>query len=75
MRDIKGENVDNNKYWYYKYDVNKVYNITAKEEIHDVKKIVDILGNVLYVRHQYGKRTRKQGDKVFVNVLYRGEEI
>ena len=75
LLDITGQMVDGNKYWYYKFDVNKIYNIVPEGLECPTEEILQLLKSVLYIKHFYGSKTRKAGDEVFIEVMYKGEII
>lgn len=75
LLDITGQMVDGNKYWYYKFDVNKIYNIVPEVLECPTEEILQLLKSVLYIKHFYGSKTRKAGDEVFIEVMYKGEII
>lgn len=75
IKSITGENVGENKYWYYVYDIKKIYNTNYKNEETPDREFIETIRNVVFIKKQYGKKNRKQGDKVFITVMYKGEEV
>lgn len=74
LTDIKGDIVEDKKYWFYKFDVSRIRNAIYESSVCPVGEIIVLLKSMLYTRHFYGSKTRKQGDEVFVEIMYKGEK-
>lgn len=71
---IISEQRDDVKYYYYQYDINEIYT-KSNDDNYKLETVIMILKDVVCIWQKNILGRTKEGDKFFVNVLYKGGEI